>query len=87
MRVTVIPVIVGALEMAQVSENLDGTIRNLRENRDYPDSSIVEIGLNNEKSPKNLRWFTVTQTSMKVHQLISKVGDLSRGWPEGFLFQ
>ena len=38
-------------------------------NRDHPDYSIVEIGLDTEKSPRGLKRLAVTQTLVKDHQL------------------
>ena len=38
-------------------------------NCDYPDYSIVEIGLDTEKSTGDLRWHALNQTPEKDHQL------------------
>ena len=37
--------------------------------RDLPDYSIIKVDQNTEKSPGGLRRLTVTQTSMRNHQL------------------
>ena len=42
---------------------------NKRTSGDHPNYRIVEIGQNTEKSPDNLRRFTVTQTPMRNHRL------------------
>ena len=47
----------------------DGSVRNRRTSRDHPNSSIVDIDQNTEKSPENLRRLAVTLTTMKEHQL------------------
>ena len=44
-------------------------IEDLRKNVVHPDQSIVKIGLNTERSPRNLRRLAVTQTPVKDHQL------------------
>ena len=44
-----------------------GGLRNNGTNRDHPNYSIVQIGLNTEKSPGDLRRLAVTQTSVKDH--------------------
>ena len=69
MRVTVIPIVVGAL--GTVPKGLERRCEELKngKNRDYSDYSIVEFGLNTEKSPGKLRSFIVTQTLVKVHKL------------------
>ena len=45
-----------------------GRVGNQRMRRDHP-SYIVKIGQNTEKSPGDLRRFTVTQTQVKDHQI------------------
>ena len=40
-----------------------------RMSRDHPDYSIIKIGQNTEKSPRDLRILVVTQTSMENDQL------------------
>ena len=42
-----------------------GRTRNWRTNRDYPDYSIVKIGLNTEKSPGNLSGVALIQSPVK----------------------
>ena len=60
MRVTVIPIVVGAPKMVKQSiEKGIGTARN-------SNYSIVEIDLNTQKSPGNLKGLTTTQ---KAHIL------------------
>ena len=42
---------------------------NNRTRGDHPNDSIIKIGQNTEKSPRDLRRFAVTQTPVKDHQL------------------
>ena len=63
MKVTVIPIVIGALGTVA---RRSGSVGNRRKNRDHPNYSIVEIGQNTEKSPGNLRRLTVTQTPVKA---------------------
>ena len=46
-----------------------GGLGNMRRNGDHPNYYIIEIGQNTEKSPGDLRRLSVTQTSVKDHQL------------------
>ena len=65
---TVIPLVIGALETIT-----KGLVKGLKEleigGRGHPDYSIVKIGHNTEKSPKDLRKLAVTKTSVIGHQL------------------
>ena len=44
-----------------------GGLGNKRTSEDNPNYNIVEIGQNTEKSPGDLKRFTVTQTSAENH--------------------
>ena len=46
-----------------------GGFGNKKTSGDCPKYSIVEIGQNTEKSPRDLRRLVVTQTPVKDHQL------------------
>ena len=46
-----------------------GGFGNKKTNRDHPNYRIVEVGLNTEKSPGDLRRPAVTQTPVENHQL------------------
>ena len=70
MKVTVIPIIIGALgtvtkRLIQGLEDLEirGRVKTTQNN------SIVEIGQNTEESPKDLRIVAVTQTPVRNHSL------------------
>ena len=71
MKVTVIPVVIGALGTIQ-----KGLVKGLEDfgkkktSRDHPDNSNIEIGQNTEKSFGDLRKLTVTQTPVRNHQLL-----------------
>ena len=70
MRVTVIPIVVGALRT--VPKGLEkgvGIVRNWRKNRDHSDYNIIQISQSTEKSPGDLRKLAVSQTPVKAHQL------------------
>ena len=43
--------------------------RNKRTSGDHPNYSIIKIGLNTKKSPKDLRKRAVTQTPVSNHRL------------------
>ena len=64
MKVTIVPIVIGAF----------GTVtKGLLEawtGRDYPNDSIIENDQNTEKSPGDLRRLAVTQTPLKNYQLI-----------------
>ena len=71
MVVTVIPTVIGALgTVPQRLEKKAERVGNQRTNWDYPDNSIVKIGLNNEKSTGDLRRLAVTWTPAKAPQLM-----------------
>ena len=67
MRVTVIPIVIVALEMV-----LKGLKRGPEELEigDHSNYSIVGIGHNSKKSPGDLKKLAVTQTPVKDHQLM-----------------
>ena len=65
MKVTVIPIVVGAL--GTIHKGLVKELENL-EIRHY---SIFKIGWNTEKSPEDFRRLAVTQTPVWNHQLMS----------------
>ena len=48
--------------------NGDGRFRNQRMNTDHADYSIVKIGQNTEKSPGDLRKFSIAYIPIKDHQ-------------------
>ena len=64
MRVTVIPIVIGTLGI--VPKGLVQGPENLEIRRKY---SIVEISLNTEKCPGDLRKLVITQTPLRNHQL------------------
>ena len=68
MNVTVIPIVIGVL--GTDPKGLEESWRNwkLRKNRGRPDYSIVYIGQNTEKSPRDRR-FGVTYSRVKYNQL------------------
>ena len=68
-RVTVIPIVVGALRMVPKSLEKGWRVGNQRKNWDHPGYSIVENGQNTEKCPGDLRRLAVTQIPVKDHQL------------------
>ena len=47
-----------------------GGIGNQKKNRDRPDNSIIEIGVNTEKNPGIQRRYTASQTLVKDPQLM-----------------
>ena len=70
MRVTVIPNVIG--ELRTITKKLGkGTVRieNQRKKRDLLYYSIIKIGQNTVKSPRDLRRLAVSQTPVKDHQL------------------
>ena len=71
MKVTLIPIIIGALET--IPKELvkgKGRLGNKKTSRDLPDYCIIMIGQNNEKSSGVLRRLAVTQTPVKNYLLI-----------------
>ena len=70
-KLMLIPIVIGAL--GTVTKGLIkglGGLGNNRMSRDNPNYCIIEIGQNTEKSHRNLRRLTVTQTSVKDNQLM-----------------
>ena len=67
MKVTVIPIVVGAL--GTVPKGIGkgtGGLGNKRISRDHPNYIIIKIGLNTGKSPGDLKRLAVTQTPMSL---------------------
>ena len=70
MRVIVTPIVLESyvgMVLKSLGKRLEeleirGKIGNEKENRDRPDYSIVKIGQNIEKSPRDLKWLAVIQT-------------------------
>ena len=60
-----IPVIIGTLGTVSKSMEKTGRTENQRKNRDYPNYSILNIGLNSGKSFRDRRRFAITQTPVK----------------------
>ena len=46
-----------------------GALGNQRASGDYPNDTIIKIGLNTKKSPGDLRRLAVTQTPVENHRL------------------
>ena len=67
MKVTVIPIILGAL--GTVPKGLERRLEELQIGGDYPDYIFVKVGQNTEKSPGDQKRLAVTQTPAKDHQL------------------
>ena len=70
MKVTIVPIVIGALGTATKFIKGPGGLGSWRTGRDYPNDSIAEDGQNTETSPGDLRRLAVTQTPVKNHQLI-----------------
>ena len=60
MKMTVLPIVNGAL--GTITKGIR-ELGNKRTSRDHPDYSIIKISQNTEKSPGDLRKFAVTQNS------------------------
>ena len=58
--------------LGTVPKSLEKGLRRKKseEDRDHSDNSIAEIGKNTDKSPGDQKRLAVTQTLVKVHQLI-----------------
>ena len=69
MKVTVIPIVIGALGTITKGTKAGG-LGNKRTSGDHSNYSIVEIRQNTEKSPGDLRRLAVTQTPVENHQLV-----------------
>ena len=67
MKVTVIPIVNGALET--IPKGLLKGLGNRMTSGYYPNYSIVEVGQNTGKSPGDLGKFAATQVPVKNHQL------------------
>ena len=59
MKVTVIPIVIGALGTGP------GGFENERTSGDHPNYSIIEIGQNTEKSPGDLKRLAVTHSAVR----------------------
>ena len=72
MKVTVIPVVVGALGTVPkwFGKETEG-IRYEGKNRDHTNHSITKIGFNTLESPGNRRKSSVTQTTVKKKSVIN----------------
>ena len=70
MKVTIIPIVIGALDT--VTQGLVPGLEDLvkRMSEDHPNYSIIEIGQNTEKSPGELKRLAVTQTPVRNHRLM-----------------
>ena len=64
MKLTVIPIIIGAFGKVPKGLEKTGKLRNLRTSGDHLNYSIIKIGQNTEKSPGELRKLGVTQTQV-----------------------
>ena len=70
MKVTIVPIVIGALGTVTKGLLKDlGRFGSWRTCEDFPNDSIIENGQNTEKSPGDLRRVAVTQTPVKNHQL------------------
>ena len=61
---TVIPIVIGAFGTVNKRKG-SGGLGNKRTSGHHPDYSIVEIGQNTEKSPRDLRRLAVTQSPVE----------------------
>ena len=68
MKVMVIPIVFGAL--GTIPKGLLKGLKNLTNNEDHPNYSIIKIGQNTGKSPEDLGRLAVTQISVENHQLM-----------------
>ena len=67
MKVTIIPIVIGAF--STVTKGLLKGFGVWRTRGDHPKYSIIENGQNTEKGPEDLRRLAVTQTPVKNYQL------------------
>ena len=65
MKVTIIPIVIGAFDTVTKGT---GGLGNKRMSGDHPNYYIIENGQNIEKSPEDLGWLAVTQTQVKDHK-------------------
>ena len=70
MKVTVIPIVIGALGTGHrwIDKGTVG-LGNKKTSGDHPDCSITKISQDIEKSPGEWRRFAVAQTPVKNHRL------------------
>ena len=66
MKVTIIPIVIGALGTIKGS----GGLGSWRTSGDHPNYNIVKNGQNTEKNPRDLLRLAITQTPVKDHQLM-----------------
>ena len=67
----VIPFVIDMLGAAKQKIDTENRgLENKRMSGDHPNYSIVEIGQNTKKSPRDLRRLAVTQTPLENHQLM-----------------
>ena len=68
--VIVIPIIIGGLgTLPKRYAQGTGRLKNQWTSRNYLDNSIIRFGQNTEKSPKDLRRFTLSHYPVKGHKL------------------
>ena len=68
-KVTVIPIVIGALgTIPRVSKETRG-VENKRTSGDHPNYSIIKIGQNNKESPWDLRILAISLTPVRNHRL------------------
>ena len=66
MKVTMIPIVIGALKT--IPEGLVNGLENLETSGDHLDYIIINIGQDTEKILGDLRRLAVTQTPVRKHQ-------------------
>ena len=69
MRVTIMPIVIGAFGSHQKIIKETGVHENKRLSGDHPNGSIIDNGQNTEKSPGDLRLLAVNQIPVKNHQV------------------
>ena len=69
MKVTIIPIVIGAFSSHQRIIKGTGGLGDKRTSEDHSNYYIIENGKIAEKSPGDLRILAVTQTPVKDHQL------------------
>ena len=69
MKVTIVPIVIGAFGIVTKGLLKDLEIWNLADEWRHPHDSIIEDGQNTEKSSGDLGRIAVTQTQVKNHQL------------------
>ena len=69
MKVTIVPIVIGALNSNWRIIKGPGGLGNSWMGGDNPNDNIAEDGQNTEMSPGDLRRLAITQTPVKDHQL------------------